>query len=166
MKVILFWLPTIAVREKIEQTPPPIGRNNEAYQAMLAELKTLARAADELGFWGIAHTEHHFHSEGAEISTNPGLLNLYMAAGTRQIRFGSIGYVLPAWDPIRLAEETAMLDHMLQGRFFVGLARGYQDRWVKPMKAPMAEGMLKHGTTQGYPAEQTHGRAQAGVLKR
>jgi alkanesulfonate monooxygenase SsuD/methylene tetrahydromethanopterin reductase-like flavin-dependent oxidoreductase (luciferase family) len=130
MKVILFWLPTIGAREKIEKTPPPIGRNNAAYQAMLEELKQLAKAADELGFWGIAHTEHHFHSEGAEISTNPGLLNLYMAEGTRQIRFGSIGYVLPSWDPLRLAEETAMIDHMLKGRFFVGLARGYQDRWV------------------------------------
>ncbi len=130
MKVILFWLPTIGTRERIEGTPPPIGRNVEAYQAMLEELRELARAADELGYWGIAHTEHHFHSEGAEISVNPGLLNLYMAEGTRQIRFGSIGYVLPSWDPIRLAEETAMLDQMLRGRFFVGLARGYQDRWV------------------------------------
>lgn len=76
MKVILFWLPTIGTRKKIERTPPPIGRNNEAYQEMLAELKELAKAADDLGFWGIAHTEHHFHSEGSEISTNPGLLNL------------------------------------------------------------------------------------------
>jgi alkanesulfonate monooxygenase SsuD/methylene tetrahydromethanopterin reductase-like flavin-dependent oxidoreductase (luciferase family) len=130
MKVILFWLPTIGTREKIERTPPPIGRNNEAYQEMLTELKELAKAADDLGFWGIAHTEHHFHSEGSEISTNPGLLNLYMAEGTKQIRFGSIGYVLPSWDPLRLAEETAMIDHMLKGRFFMGLARGYQDRWV------------------------------------
>jgi alkanesulfonate monooxygenase SsuD/methylene tetrahydromethanopterin reductase-like flavin-dependent oxidoreductase (luciferase family) len=130
MKTILFWLPTIGTREKIESTPPPIGRNVEAYQAMLDELRELAKAADQLGYWGIAHTEHHFHSEGAEISINPGLLNLYMSQGTRNIRFGQIGYVLPSWDPLRLAEETAMLDHMLQGRFFVGLARGYQDRWV------------------------------------
>jgi len=130
MKTTLFWLPTIGTREKIENTAPPIGRNIEAYQAMLGELGELAKAADQLGYWGIAHTEHHFHSEGAEISINPGLLNLYMSQGTRRIRFGQIGYVLPSWDPLRLAEETAMLDHMLQGRFFVGLARGYQDRWV------------------------------------
>lgn len=130
MKVILCWLPTIGTQEKTENTPRPIGRNIEAYQSMLEELRELARAADELGYWGIAHTEHHFHSEGAEISVNPGLLNLYLSQGTRQIRFGQIGYVLPSWDPLRLAEETAMLDHMLKGRFFVGLARGYQDRWV------------------------------------
>ena len=130
MKVILCWLPTIGTQEKTESTPRPIGRNIEAYQSMLEELRELARAADELGYWGIAHTEHHFHSEGAEISVNPGLLNLYLSQGTRQIRFGQIGYVLPSWDPLRLAEETAMLDHMLKGRFFVGLARGYQDRWV------------------------------------
>jgi len=33
-------------------------------------------------------------------------------------------------DPIRVAEETAILDHMTQGRFFVGLTRGYQARWT------------------------------------
>ncbi len=37
--------------------------------------------------------------------------------------------MLPAHDPIRLAEEIAIADHMLQGRLFVGMARGYQARW-------------------------------------
>ena len=42
---------------------------------------------------------------------------------------GQLGLVLPAHDPIRLAEEIAIADHMLQGRLFVGMARGYQARW-------------------------------------
>jgi len=37
--------------------------------------------------------------------------------------------VLPAHDPLRLAEEIAIVDHMLKGRLFVGMARGYQARW-------------------------------------
>jgi len=38
--------------------------------------------------------------------------------------------VLPAWDPLRVAEEIAVLDHLTKGRFYAGFARGYQDRWV------------------------------------
>jgi alkanesulfonate monooxygenase SsuD/methylene tetrahydromethanopterin reductase-like flavin-dependent oxidoreductase (luciferase family) len=37
---------------------------------------------------------------------------------------------LPAWDPLRAAEEIAVLDHLTKGRFYAGFARGYQDRWV------------------------------------
>jgi alkanesulfonate monooxygenase SsuD/methylene tetrahydromethanopterin reductase-like flavin-dependent oxidoreductase (luciferase family) len=33
-------------------------------------------------------------------------------------------------DPIRVAEETAIIDHLTEGRYFVGLARGYQSRWT------------------------------------
>src|SRR5262249_36096810 len=42
----------------------------------------------------------------------------------------SLGLVLPAWDPLRAAEEIAVLDHLTKGRFYAGFARGYQDRWV------------------------------------
>jgi hypothetical protein len=41
-----------------------------------------------------------------------------------------LGLVLPAWDPIRAAEELAVLDHLTKGRVYAGFARGYQDRWV------------------------------------
>jgi alkanesulfonate monooxygenase SsuD/methylene tetrahydromethanopterin reductase-like flavin-dependent oxidoreductase (luciferase family) len=89
----------------------------------------LCQRADELGYWGITHVEHHMHSEGMEISPAPILLNVFLGAYTKQLRHGQLGLVLPAHDPIRLAEEIAVADHMLKGRFFVGMARGYQARW-------------------------------------
>jgi alkanesulfonate monooxygenase SsuD/methylene tetrahydromethanopterin reductase-like flavin-dependent oxidoreductase (luciferase family) len=107
----------------------PIGRNNDAYQRMLAGLVELVKKADELGYWGITHVEHHMHSEGMEISPAPLLLNVYLAQFTKRLRHGQLGLVLPAHDPIRLAEEIAIADHMLQGRLIVGMARGYQARW-------------------------------------
>ena len=107
----------------------PIGRNNEAYQSMLEGMIELCQGADELGYWGITHVEHHMHSEGMEISPAPILLNVHLAHYTKRLRHGQLGFVLPAHDPIRLAEEIAVADHMLQGRFFVGMARGYQARW-------------------------------------
>jgi alkanesulfonate monooxygenase SsuD/methylene tetrahydromethanopterin reductase-like flavin-dependent oxidoreductase (luciferase family) len=107
----------------------PIGRDNEAYQRTLDGLVELARAADDLGYWGIAHVEHHLHSEGMEMSPSPLMLNIYLGHHTKRLRHGQLGLVLPAHDPIRLAEEIAIADHMLKGRLFVGMARGYQARW-------------------------------------
>ncbi len=127
-EVILQVYPTLGDTAKMKELRP-IGRNNEAYQSMLADLKDLVQVADDLGYWGITHVEHHMHTEGLEISPAPLLLNVHMGQYTKRLRHGQLGLVLPAHDPIRLAEEIAIADHMLQGRFFVGMARGYQARW-------------------------------------
>src|SRR5581483_5014127 len=42
-----------------------------------------------------------------------------------------LSLVLPARDPIRLAEEIALFDQLYPGRIGVGFARGYQKRWVQ-----------------------------------
>src|SRR6202023_760652 len=73
---------------------------------------------------------HHFWSEGYECGPNPGVLNAYWAAITKKIRVGQMGYVMSTQNPLRVAEETAILDHLANGRFFVGFARGYQSRWT------------------------------------
>ena len=52
---------------------------------------------------------------------------------TKRIRVGQLGIVLPAANPIRVAEDIAMLDHMTGGRANAGFARGYQRRWVDVM---------------------------------
>ena len=86
--------------------------------------------ADDAGFDVLATTEHHFHSEGYETSVAPLLLYADLAARTKRIKFSPLGLVLPSWDPIRAAEELAVLDHLTKGRVYAGFARGYQDRWV------------------------------------
>ena len=108
----------------------PIGRNNERYQQMLDELRKLAVFADDAGFDVLATTEHHFHSEGYETSVAPMLIYADLAARTERIKFFPLGLVLPSWDPIRAAEELAVLDHLTKGRIYAGFARGYQDCWV------------------------------------
>lgn len=108
----------------------PIGRDAGVFHEVMHGLREIAVAMDELGYWGLSHVEHHFHSEGMELSPDPGLWNLYLGQATRRLRHGQLGFVLPARDPIRLAEKIAMIDHMLEGRLFVGVARGYQSRWM------------------------------------
>src|SRR3954469_12598110 len=100
---------------------------------MLKELVEQAQLADELGYDSISFTEHHFHIEGFELSNNPVLLDLFVGMQTKRLRVGQLGIVLPAQNPIRVAEDIAMLDHMTGGRANAGFARGYQRRWVDTM---------------------------------
>jgi alkanesulfonate monooxygenase SsuD/methylene tetrahydromethanopterin reductase-like flavin-dependent oxidoreductase (luciferase family) len=131
MKVSLFYLPSIGPREEIEKGLA--GLRNDLYQQMLEELKEQAQLADQLGYDSISFTEHHFHIEGFEISQNPILLDLFVALHTQRIRVGQLGIVLPAHNPLQVAEDLAMVDHMTKGRLDVGFARGYQRRWVDTM---------------------------------
>ena len=128
MQVSLFYLPSLGPRREIEKGLA--GLREDLYQQMLSDLKDQAQAADALGYDSISFTEHHFHIEGFEISNNPVLLDLYVAAHTERIRVGQLGIVLPAHSPLRVAEDIAMLDHMSGGRANAGFARGYQRRWV------------------------------------
>jgi alkanesulfonate monooxygenase SsuD/methylene tetrahydromethanopterin reductase-like flavin-dependent oxidoreductase (luciferase family) len=108
----------------------PMGRNRERYQQVVLDWHDVVRAADDLGFWGVSTIEHHFHSEGYEVGPNPALFNAYWAAITKKVRVGQLGFVMSAQNPLRVAEDVAILDHLTKGRTFVGFARGYQSRWT------------------------------------
>ncbi|MFZ0888759.1 MAG: LLM class flavin-dependent oxidoreductase [Candidatus Binataceae bacterium] len=131
MKVSLFYLPSIGNRAEIEKGMA--GLRGDLYDRMLREVSEQARLADGLGYDSISFTEHHFHIEGFELSNNPVLLDLFVAMQTRRLRVGQLGIVLPTHNPIRVAEDLAMLDHMTGGRVNAGFARGYQRRWVDIM---------------------------------
>ncbi|MBT3931392.1 MAG: LLM class flavin-dependent oxidoreductase, partial [Rhodospirillaceae bacterium] len=115
-----------AEREKLR----PIGRNKERYQETVQGWHEVIMAADNLNFWGVATIEHHFWSEGYEVGPAPAIMDAYWAAITKNVRVGQLGYVMSIQNPIRVAEETAIIDHLSQGRSFVGFARGYQSRWT------------------------------------
>ena len=129
MKFMLFVLPSIPATPEERRSLSPVGRNTERYQKLLDEVRELTCLAEDVGFDALGLTEHHFHSEGFEISTAPLLLLADLAARTQRIKFLTLGLVAPTWDPIRLAEETAVLDQLSKGRFLAGFARGYQNRW-------------------------------------
>jgi len=149
LKPIIEVYPVVPAKSEEERAAlRPIGRNVERYQDALMGACEIVKHADEIGFWGAAAIEHHFHSEGYEAAPVPGILNAYWAALTKRLHLGQLGYVLGTHNPIRVAEETAMLSHLTQGRSFVGLARGYQSRWTgilgqhygsRPTKSPDAD---------------------------
>jgi len=104
VKPILQLYPVIPGTRAEREELRPIGRHVERYHQTLEEWHDIVRAADRLGFWGVATVEHHFHSEGYEVGPNPGVLNAYWAAITENVRIGQLGYVMSAQNPIRVAE--------------------------------------------------------------
>lgn len=77
--------------------------------------------AAELGFDSLWMTEHHFSQYS--LSPNP-LMYLSYLAGRTRARLGTLVLVAPWHDPVRLAEDIALLDHVSRGRAIIGFGRG------------------------------------------
>ncbi len=132
VKVIIQLYPVLPAKDEAERRAlRPLGRNRALYHKVVHDMTDIIKAADDLGYWGVTEIEHHFHSEGYEIGPAPGILNAYWASQVKNLRMGQLGYVMSTQHPIRVAEETAILDHLTRGKFFVGFARGYQSRWTE-----------------------------------
>jgi alkanesulfonate monooxygenase SsuD/methylene tetrahydromethanopterin reductase-like flavin-dependent oxidoreductase (luciferase family) len=130
-KIILQLYPVLPAKDENDRRAKrPLGRDRDLYHRVVHDWADIIRAAEEMGVWGAATIEHHLHSEGYEVGPNPGVMNAWWAGQFKKINIGALGYVMATQDPIRVAEETAILDHLTKGRYFVGLARGYQSRWT------------------------------------
>jgi alkanesulfonate monooxygenase SsuD/methylene tetrahydromethanopterin reductase-like flavin-dependent oxidoreductase (luciferase family) len=80
--------------------------------------------ADDLNFDGCWLAEHHFSDYG--IVGGLSTMGAALAQATARIRIGLAVAVLPLSNPIRLAEDLALLDVISRGRLDVGVGRGYQ----------------------------------------
>ena len=82
----------------------------------------LADLAEPLGFESLWGVEHHF----TDYTMCPDVLQYltYFAGRTEKIQLGSMVVVLPWHNPMRVAEQVVMLDHMSNGRFIFGIGRG------------------------------------------
>lgn len=84
---------------------------------------------EKLGFDEAWFAEHH-HSDYGMLSS-PNLITAALAQRTKRLRFGNLVSVLPLYDPMRFAEECAILDILTGGRLNVGLGRGVPKDDVK-----------------------------------
>ncbi len=82
----------------------------------------LAELAEPLGFESVWSVEHHF----TDYTMCPDVVQFlsYMAGRTKHVKLGSMVVVLPWHDPMRVAEQISMLDHISNGRMVLGLGRG------------------------------------------
>jgi alkanesulfonate monooxygenase SsuD/methylene tetrahydromethanopterin reductase-like flavin-dependent oxidoreductase (luciferase family) len=88
--------------------------------------RALAKMLESCGYTGLWVAEHHFHYEAGAPATppNPLMLGAYIASETQRLRLGQSGVVMPAWHPLRVAEDAAMLDHLSGGRLDFGMLKG------------------------------------------
>lgn len=89
---------------------------------IIADTTEQVQQAEALGFHGVWLAEHHFTRYSMASSSL--MLATHLAARTNRIRVGTAVLLPPLHHPIRLAEDTAMLDLISGGRLDVGFGRG------------------------------------------
>jgi alkanesulfonate monooxygenase SsuD/methylene tetrahydromethanopterin reductase-like flavin-dependent oxidoreductase (luciferase family) len=100
----------------------------------------IAVRAEELGYWSVWSTEHHFGSDRGyrphdvsveeyvdtdyDMASEPMMLLSYVAAQTTRLKLGTAVAILH-WDhPIRVLERAVTLDALSGGRVELGVGRG------------------------------------------
>src|SRR5262249_45358171 len=92
----------------------------EKYQFVI----DVARFADASGFTSVWLPERHFTALGS-LYPNPAVLHAALARETNRIRLRAGSVVLPLHDPLRVAEEWALVDNLSRGRAEVSFAPGW-----------------------------------------
>jgi alkanesulfonate monooxygenase SsuD/methylene tetrahydromethanopterin reductase-like flavin-dependent oxidoreductase (luciferase family) len=110
------------------------GRSDSA---VLHEHMQLGDLAEPLGFDSLFALEHHF--TGYAMSPSPLQFLSYYAGRTKRIHLGTGVIVIPWHDPVRVAEQIALLDIMSGGRCIFGFGRGAARVEYEGFRIPMDE---------------------------
>ncbi|MFP6639817.1 MAG: LLM class flavin-dependent oxidoreductase, partial [Myxococcota bacterium] len=121
----------------IFQNPHDHISDQQVYQKDLS----LALQAESLGFESVWSVEHHF----SDYTMCPDVIQFltYMAGATSDIQLGSMVCVLPWHDPLRVAEQVSMLDHLSGGRMIFGIGRGTGKREFDGYRTEMSSARLR-----------------------
>jgi alkanesulfonate monooxygenase SsuD/methylene tetrahydromethanopterin reductase-like flavin-dependent oxidoreductase (luciferase family) len=132
--VIETWVFSFLSADSLSMEDPPSPA--QLQQAYDRHVDLLARC-DEFGLDGLAFAEHHFNP--VCLTPSPHLMVAALAARTTNLRFTTLGSVLPLHDARRYVEEVGMLDYLTGGRFEPGIAPGAGDREAVAAGIPSEE---------------------------
>ena len=96
-----------------------------AWEEMLEQIEF----AEQLGFDSVWLAEHHGSNYGTMPS--PQVAAAAVASRTTRMRIGIAVSILPFDNPVRIAEDYAMVDVISNGRLDFGVGRGYQPHEVR-----------------------------------
>ena len=110
-----------------------------------AEHVSQVQAAEECGFDSAFVSEHHFIGD---FVSSPLVALAYMAAKTSTIRLGTGLTLVPLHDPVRLAEDSAVLDVVSGGRLIMGIGQGYRPEEFAGFHRRLEDrrGLMREGT--------------------
>ncbi len=113
------------------------GWDNCPDERVWKEELRLAELAADLGFDTLWSTEHHF----CDYSFCPDNIQLmtHLAAKYAHVDVGTAAVILPWHDPLRVAEQAALLDMLSGGRLRFGMGRGLARREFEAFRVPMDE---------------------------
>lgn len=89
---------------------------------VIASRLDFAVAAEAAGISHYHVTEHH--GTPLSVCPSPALFLAALSQRTSRMRIGALVFVLPSHEPLRLAEEIAVLDQLTAGRLDVGVGSG------------------------------------------
>ncbi|MDJ0820639.1 MAG: LLM class flavin-dependent oxidoreductase [Paracoccaceae bacterium] len=104
---------------------------------LYADAVDTAELAESLRFHSVWTVEHHF--TGHSPVPNGLTFLSHLAGRTKNLMLGTAVLVLPWHDPVRVAEEIAMLDLLSGGRTLIGLGRGTSPQEYAGFGIPMSE---------------------------
>lgn len=115
------------------QIPPGSSRTfHQEYREMLE----LVQLVEQVGLDGAWVSEHHFSADGYLPSLVPMLAAF--AAVTETIELGTGVVLAPFHDPIRLAEDFAVVDQISNGRAICGLGIGWREEEFRAFNLDIA----------------------------
>lgn len=104
----------------LQTHPENPSSHAEIYRQTLEQVKL----AEEVNFHSAWLSEHHFLPDG--YCPSPLAVASAIAAVTKKIKIGTAALILPLHDPVRIAEDAAVVDNISGGRFNLGVAIGYR----------------------------------------
>jgi alkanesulfonate monooxygenase SsuD/methylene tetrahydromethanopterin reductase-like flavin-dependent oxidoreductase (luciferase family) len=117
----------------------PDRQNEIAYYRDTLDLMI---SAEKLGFDSVWVGEEHFYSIG--ICPSPQLFLTALARETTRLRLGTAVSLLPFENPLRKAEDFAMLDILSGGRLNFGVGRGIIHKHFEGFRVSMQESRARY----------------------
>ena len=122
-------MPWTGLAEAPSEWPAPNAgfdgeRGTQLYETYIS---TMAHA-EACGFDWVGANEHHYSPYS--IMSNCNLIGAALTQRTSDIKIAMLGNLLPLLNPVRVAEEYAMLDVMSGGRLVAGFVRGIPHEYI------------------------------------